>query len=55
MSNLKVGPAGQLYDPVTGAYVGHLDADGTERAVVTATLSSEGTGRCSHRSCPKRH
>ena len=42
MSNLKVGPAGQLYDPVTGAYVGHLDADGTERAVVTGNLSSEG-------------
>ena len=42
MSNLKVGPAGQLYDPVTGAYVGHLDADGTERAVVTAIPSGEG-------------
>lgn len=42
MSNLKVGPAGQLYDPVTGAYVGHLDADGTERAVVTAIPSDQG-------------
>lgn len=42
MSNLKVGPAGQLYDPVTGAYVGHLDADGTERAVVTYTTRPDG-------------
>ena len=42
MSNLKVGPAGQLYDPVTGAYVGHLDADGTEQMVLTATPSAQG-------------
>lgn len=42
MSNLKVGPAGQLYDPVTGAYVGHLDEDGAERTVLTATTSDQG-------------
>lgn len=42
MSNLKVGPAGQLYDPVTGAYVGHLDEDGAERMVLTAIPSGPG-------------
>lgn len=42
MSNWKVGPAGQLYDPKTGAYVGQLDANGVERMVVTATLSDGG-------------
>lgn len=42
MSNWKVGPAGQLYDPKTGAYVGQLDANGVERMVVSATPSDKG-------------
>lgn len=42
MSNWKVGPAGQLYDPKTGAYVGQLDANGVERMVVSSTPSGPG-------------
>lgn len=42
MSNWKVGPAGQLYDPKTGAYVGQLDANGVERMVVSSTSSGSG-------------
>lgn len=44
MSNWKVGPAGQLYDPKTGAYVGQLDANGVERMVVSLTHSDGGVG-----------
>ncbi len=48
MSTLKVGPAGQLYDPVTGAYVGHLDENGNEQMVLTATPSSGGVGNLNY-------
>lgn len=42
MSSNKIGPHGQVFDPVTGNYIGHLDANGNERAVVTATPSEDG-------------
>ena len=44
MSNWKVGPGGRLYHPTTGAYVGQLDDNGNEVAVVPAEKKTRGKG-----------